>query len=183
MKLALAICLCLGLVLAGCGGSGSQDALIANAHGPGPAVTLPGGSPPEQLVVKNLRPGSGPPAKVGDEATVRYVGAHWKGGLYSNSWTDKTPQGFILGAHELTMPGLDQGIRGMRVGGRREIILPPSARYGSGSTYSGSAADETLVYVVDLLGLSPRFRSLQILRRKNCLLSHGTNCPPFPRRH
>ena len=178
----LAFLALVALPVAGCGGgrsaSGSPEATssetVANAEGPGPEIDLSAGSPPKRLVVRDLRKGSGPEAKVGDDATMRYVGVRWTGETYSNTWASKTPPSFVLGAHELTMPGLDKALRGMRVGGRREIILPPSARFEGGQSAGGSRASETLVYVVELIKVKPKFKSLRILNRKRCILSHCT---------
>lgn len=176
----LAVLALMALPAAGCGGGGSASGnpeaegsgLVANAEGPGPQIDLPGGPPPKKLVVKNLKSGSGPQAKVGYDTTMRYVGVRWTGETYSNTWSAKPPPSFVLGAHELTMPGLDQGIRGMHVGGRREIVLPPSVRFEGGAGRGGSPASETLVYVVEVVKVKPKFKSLRILDRKRCILSH-----------
>jgi peptidylprolyl isomerase len=179
--LSASIALCLALAVGGCGGgsdSSSSSTLAAssagvtvNAKGPGPAITLPGGPPPKKIEVRDLKKGSGTKAKVGYRVFLRYVGVRWTGETYSNSWTYEKPPEFVLGAHELTMQGLDESIRGMRVGGRREIILPPSARYGPSEPGSKSKngkypPSETLVYIVDLLKAYPDFSAM---RRANSL--------------
>ncbi|HEX3323847.1 MAG TPA: FKBP-type peptidyl-prolyl cis-trans isomerase [Solirubrobacterales bacterium] len=159
---------------------------VANAEGPGPAIKLPAGPPPKKLVVKNLRKGTGAEAKVGYEATIRYVGARWNGEIYSNSWTYELAPGFVLGAGELTMPGLDKGIQGMRVGGQREIILPPNARFEPGTGHGANPDEETLIYIVDLLKVRPRFEKYEILKHKECVLSHPKGyegCPSRPPLH
>jgi peptidylprolyl isomerase len=173
------ISLCMSLALASCGGgsdssTGSTTAASSagtpiNAEGPGPAIKLPGGAPPKKVVVKDLKKGSGTKAKVGYRVALRYIGVRWTGEEYSNSWTYDTPPEFVLGAGELTMHGLDEGIRGMRVGGRREIILPPSARYGPGEPgpkpqHGKYPPSETLVYVVDLLKARPDFKSFRVAK-------------------
>jgi peptidylprolyl isomerase len=172
----VAISLCVGLALAGCGGgsdspsaatvAANSDETPFNAKGPGPAIELPGGAPPRKVVVEDLKKGSGTEAKVGYRVTLRYVGVRWTGEEYSNSWTYDTPPEFVLGADELTMHGLDESIRGMRVGGRREIILPPSARFGPDEPgpepVNGKyPPSETLVYVVDLLKAHPDFKAFR----------------------
>lgn len=179
MKGFLAVSLCAGLALAGCGGGSSDSSsasqaattatasgTVANAGGPGPEVRLPPGPPPKKIVVKNLKKGSGAKAKVGDEAFIRYVGVRWTGETYSNSWTYGGPPSFVLGAHELTIGGLEKGIEGMRVGGRREIFLPPSAhiRQDVSNESPAEVREETLAYVVDLVKVRPEFRKLRAIR-------------------
>ncbi len=178
MKLmAATVALCAGLAVAGCGGgsdpspgataAAGSDATVANAEGPGPPIRLPAGEPPKKLVVRNLRRGSGTEAKVGYDATIRYVGVHWTGEIYSNSWTYEKPPSFVLGARELTMRGLDEGIRGMRVGGRREIIIPPSFRFEPGEPGAKrrrASPEETLVYIVDLIKARPAFDKFRALK-------------------
>jgi peptidylprolyl isomerase len=172
----LAASACAGLAVIGCGGGGAplpgssraaapRGGIVANRGGPGPVVRLARGAPPKQTVVRSLRAGRGAIARVGYEAFIRYVGVHWDGRPYSNSWSYEAPPGFLLGAHELTIGDLERGIEGMRVGGRRKIVLPPSAHIHSG--LSGSrreAREETLVYIVDLVGLHPELRKLRRIR-------------------
>jgi len=171
--MATVVALCGCLVVAGCGSDSSSGSATAEstANEPGPEVKVPPGPPPKKLVIKELRKGTGAEAKPGYQASIRYVGVHWNGGVYSNSWSYNPPPSFVLGAHELTMHGLDEGIQGMRVGGRREIILPPSARFTSGEAQGRDPVDETLVYVVDLVKLKPNFRSYRILNEKQRILN------------
>lgn len=147
------------LLIAGCGGGSDSPSaptykigptrLVANTEGPGPVVPIPKGPPPKKkLIIVNLRKGSGAKAKVGDDATVRYVGIRWNGELQSNSWTYPQPPTFELGTIEASERGLDEGIRGMQVGGRREIVIPASRRFYSKIEQSG---DEAIVFVVDLV--------------------------------
>jgi peptidylprolyl isomerase len=182
VKLLVTALLCAGLTVAGCGGggdasSGSSSAAatatttasasgdVANVAGPGPEVKL-SGPPPKKIEVKDLKKGTGAKAKVGDEAFIRYVGARWNGEIYSNSWTYSSPPSFVLGAHELTIGGLENGIEGMRVGGRREIVLPPSAhiRQNVKNESPEEVREETLAYVVDLIKVKPEFRKLREMR-------------------
>jgi peptidylprolyl isomerase len=179
VKLPLTALLCAGLAFAGCGGgdasSGSSPAAatttasaagdVANVAGPGPEVKL-SGPPPKKIEVRDLKKGTGAEAKVGDEAFIRYVGVRWNGEIYSNSWTYPAPPSFVLGAHELTIGGLENGIEGMRVGGRREIVLPPSAhiRQEVKDETPAEVREETLAYVVDLVKVKPQFRKLREMR-------------------
>ena len=97
--------------------------------------------------------GSGPAAKAGDSVTVQYVLATYSSGkTIQSSWTSQ-PFTFTLGAGQV-IPGWDQGVAGMQVGGRRELIIPPSLGYGAHSPGAGIAANDTLVFVVDLLKIN-----------------------------
>lgn len=94
--------------------------------------------------------GTGPVAAAGDNVTVQYVLATYSSRkVIQSSWTGQ-PFGFTLGAGQV-IPGWDKGVLGMRVGGRRELIIPPSLGYGAQSPGSGISVNDTLVFVVDLL--------------------------------
>lgn len=115
-----------------------------------PKVTVPKGPPPKKLVVKDLQAGTGPAAQAGDEVTVQYVGVDYKTGKqFDASWDRGEPFSFTLGGGEV-IKGWDQGIEGMKAGGRRELIIPPGLAYGSQQVGS-IAPNSTLVFVVDLL--------------------------------
>lgn len=122
----------------------------AGTFGTKPTVTVPTGAPPTQLEVSDLIVGSGPAAKAGDSVTVQYVGVSYSTGQqFDASWDRNTPFSFVLGEGQV-IKGWDEGVVGMKVGGRRELVIPPSLGYGSqGSGPIG--ANETLVFVVDLL--------------------------------
>ena len=164
MKLPIAlISLCAVLAFAGCGGSGdsSSESTAAapsestSAEAPAektkPTVTVPKGAPPKELEVKELEEGTGAEAKAGDEVTVQYVGVNYKNGEeFDSSWSRSEPFPFTLGADEV-IPGWDQGVEGMKVGGRRELIIPPELAYGEAGAPPAIAPNETLVFVIDLL--------------------------------
>ncbi|HET9198578.1 MAG TPA: FKBP-type peptidyl-prolyl cis-trans isomerase [Solirubrobacterales bacterium] len=117
-----------------------------------PKVSVPSGPPPKELVVKDLEKGTGAVAKSGDQVTVQYVGVDYKTGKqFDASWDRGEPIAFTLGAQEV-IPGWDQGIEGMKVGGRRELIIPPDLAYGSQGS-GPIAPNSTLVFVVDLVGV------------------------------
>jgi peptidylprolyl isomerase len=117
-----------------------------------PKVTVPSGPPPKKLVVKDLKTGKGPTAEAGDEVTVQYVGVDYKTGKeFDSSWSRNEPFAFSLGAGEV-IKGWDQGIEGMKLGGRRELIIPPELAYGSQEAGS-IKPNSTLVFVVDLLAI------------------------------
>lgn len=117
-----------------------------------PTVKVPKGSPPQELVIKDLEEGSGPEAKPGDEVTVHYVGVNYKTGeQFDASWDRGEPFTFMLG-EGLVVEGWEKGIPGMKPGGRRELIIPPDMGYGY-SRIEGIPPGSTLVFVVDLISV------------------------------
>lgn len=159
------VVLCAALAIAGCGGSDSSTessestgatttestAEAAGAEKTKPKVTVPKGAPPKQLETKELEEGSGAEAKSGDKVTVQYVGVNYKNGQeFDSSWSRNEPFSFTLGAGEV-IPGWDQGVEGMKVGGRRELIIPPELAYGEAGAPPAIGPNETLVFVIDLL--------------------------------
>jgi peptidylprolyl isomerase len=167
--LASTLVLCLALAVAGCGGGNdssteSTDAVQASTpettttkrsesstKKTKPKVKVPKGAPPKQLVVKELEEGTGAEAKAGDEVAVQYVGVDYKNGKeFDSSWSRHEPFVFQLGVGQV-IPGWDQGIEGMKVGGRRELIIPPELAYGEAGSPPAIGPNETLVFVVDLL--------------------------------
>ena len=98
----------------------------------------------------DLIAGTGAAAVPGDNVTVQYVLATYSSGkVIQSSWTSQ-PFTFTLGAGQV-IPGWDKGVVGMKVGGRRELIIPPSLGYGASSPGAGIAPNDTLVFVIDLL--------------------------------
>jgi peptidylprolyl isomerase len=151
---------CAGLLLTACGEESAEEPTAAGAEAATeslpaagkPKVVPPAGPPPKGLVKEDLVPGTGAEAKSGDELTVEYVGAHYKSGReFDSSWGDEEPYAFYLGTGEV-LEGWDRGLVGMKVGGRRELIVPPDLAFGStgGATI---APNSTLVFVVDLLAV------------------------------
>jgi peptidylprolyl isomerase len=123
----------------------------AGSSGTAPTVTVPPGAPPSTLESSDLIAGTGNAAAApGASVTVQYVLATYSSGkVIQSSWTSQ-PFTFTLGAGQV-IPGWDKGVVGMRVGGRRELIIPPSLGYGSESPGAGIAPNDTLVFVIDLL--------------------------------
>lgn len=116
-----------------------------------PNVTPPKGSPPSKLVVDDLIKGTGPEAKKGDTVTVNYVGVLYRGGKeFDASWKRSEPFSFTLGEGKV-IPGWDQGVPGMRVGGRRELVIPAELAYGPQGSPPTIPPNAPLVFVVDLL--------------------------------
>jgi peptidylprolyl isomerase len=119
-----------------------------------PTVTIPSGPPPKTLVIKDLIKGTGPAAKPSSTVTVQYVGELYKGGKqFDASWNDGNGQPASLPLSGV-IKGWQQGIPGMKVGGRRELIIPPSLGYGAAGSPPKIPANATLVFVIDLHGTS-----------------------------
>jgi peptidylprolyl isomerase len=116
-----------------------------------PKVSPPKGAAPEDLQVRDLVKGTGAAAEPGDLLTVEYVGIAAGGEVITNSWKRSNPFQFKLGANEpLINPGWEKGLPGMRVGGRRELLIPPKLVQRGGAP----AGAKSLVYVVDLVGIT-----------------------------
>jgi len=118
-----------------------------------PDVTIPDGAPPSSLVVEDLETGAGGEAVAGHSVEVHYVGVAWSTGReFDASWNRGKPFRFGLGAGQV-ISGWDQGVAGMRVGGRRRLTIPPELGYGARGAGGAIGPNETLVFVVDLLGV------------------------------
>ena len=120
-----------------------------------PVFTVPKGAPSKQLVVQDLIKGTGAAAAGGDELAVNYVGKLYSNGkTFDASWTDTPGKAFSfeLGVGAV-IPGWDKGLVGMRVGGRRELIIPPSLAYKAAGEPPTIPKNATLVFVVDLLSV------------------------------
>lgn len=118
-----------------------------------PVVTAPKGPPPTHLVTRDLIDGTGQAATVGDTITVNYIGVLYKTGkTFDSSWSRDQPFTTPLEPGSV-ITGWVQGITGMKVGGRRELIIPPALAYGK-QARSGIPPNSTLVFVVDLLSVS-----------------------------
>jgi peptidylprolyl isomerase len=118
-----------------------------------PTVKLPKGKAPKKLVIKDLREGTGPAAQAGQNVTVQYVGVNFKGGKqFDASWDRGEPFSFPLGAGQV-IQGWDQGVQGMKVGGRRMLVIPPDLGYGPDGQPPVIGPNETLVFVIDLLAV------------------------------
>ena len=126
----------------------------AGTIGTQPTIIVPTGAPPTQLESKDLIVGTGPAVKVGDKASVQYVGvAYSSKQIFDSSWSRNQPYPFTLG-NGTVIPGWDKGVVGMQVGGRRELIIPANLAYGAQSPGSGIAANDTLVFIVDLVKIN-----------------------------
>jgi peptidylprolyl isomerase len=116
-----------------------------------PTVEIPDGAPPAGLQVEDLVVGDGAEAVAGTTCTMHYVGHSWSTGRqFDASWDRGDAFSFRLGA-QMVIAGWDQGVAGMKVGGRRRLTIPPELGYGSRGAGGVIAPGETLVFVVDLL--------------------------------
>ena len=116
-----------------------------------PTVEIPEGDAPSELQVEDLTVGDGAEATAGQHVHVHYVGVSWSDGQqFDASWDRGSTFDFNLGAGQV-IPGWDQGVQGMRVGGRRRLTIPPHLAYGSRGAGGVIGPDETLVFVVDLV--------------------------------
>lgn len=158
--------------LAGCGSSskatgielvpseGPTSSAVATTPKPAaaiskkPVVTVPSGPAPTHLVTKDLVTGTGQTAKAGETVTVNYVGVLYKTGKeFDSSWSRNQPFTTPLTAGSV-IPGWVQGIPGMKVGGRRELIIPASLAYGKAGSPPTIPPNSPLVFVVDLISVS-----------------------------
>jgi peptidylprolyl isomerase len=163
------------VLIAGCGSSGSSTIAVGNespaataavektpvsttgttpTSGPlatEPTITPPKGPAPTKLVTKEIITGTGTEAKAGESVTVNYVGALYSNGkVFDASWLRKEPFTFGLGEGKV-IKGWDEGVVGMRVGGRRELIIPAELAYGKTGSPPKIPPNSPLIFIVDLL--------------------------------
>lgn len=120
---------------------------------PKPHVTVPDGPPPTELEVTDLVEGTGAEAAPGQTVSVQYVGvAYSNGRQFDASWDRGQPFSFPLGQGRV-IKGWDQGVAGMKVGGRRLLVIPPHLGYGDRGAGGVIEPGETLIFVVDLVGI------------------------------
>src|SRR5262245_16325739 len=118
-----------------------------------PHVYVPAGeAPPAELVIEDIEVGDGAEAQAGQSVEVHYSGKAWSTRqLFDSSWDRNDTFTFQLGAGQV-IGGWDQGVAGMKVGGRRRLVIPPALGYGKRGVGAVIKPNETLVFVVDLLG-------------------------------
>jgi peptidylprolyl isomerase len=171
-SLALLLALLLALALGACGGdddsaepaakttttkseepSPSEQREALEDTSKRPQIPKPTGSPPRRLTKEDIVKGKGAPAKAGDLITVQYVGVTFSTGEeFDASWDRGQPFQFPLGAGQV-IKGWDQGLVGMRKGGRRMLTIPPEQAYGRAGSPPFIGPNETLVFVVDLIAI------------------------------
>jgi peptidylprolyl isomerase len=166
----LLACLLLALLAVACGddeeqAAAPQEAATATPEATGsidaeaiskdlsgkPEIPQPSGEPPVELQQADVVKGKGKAAKPGDTVSVQYVGNSWSTGAQFDASWDRggQPFEFPLGAGQV-IPGWDQGVAGMKPGGRRLLVIPPDLAYGPQSPSPEIGPNETLVFVVDL---------------------------------
>ncbi|WP_435112421.1 FKBP-type peptidyl-prolyl cis-trans isomerase [Nocardiopsis synnemataformans] len=119
-----------------------------------PEIDFVEGPPPAELEITDIQVGEGAQAGHGSNVEVHYVGVAFSSGEeFDASWNRGTPLGFRLGARQV-ITGWDQGVLGMRVGGRRKLVIPPHLAYGERGAPGAIAPNETLIFVCDLVGVS-----------------------------
>jgi peptidylprolyl isomerase len=122
---------------------------VSATTGDKPTVVLPDGPPPSELIVEDLVDGDGATALARGTVTTHYVGTSWShGAQFDASWDRGQPISFPLDG---VIAGWTQGIPGMRVGGRRLLVIPPDLGYGAASPTPAIAPHDTLVFVIDLV--------------------------------
>jgi len=118
-----------------------------------PEIDFPGGEPPTELEITDVWEGAGATANAGDMVKVHYVGvAYSTGEEFDASWNRGAPLEFRLGVGQV-IPGWDQGVQGMKVGGRRQLVIPPGLAYGDRGAGNAIAPGETLIFVCDLVSV------------------------------
>ncbi|QKW05622.1 FKBP-type peptidyl-prolyl cis-trans isomerase [Streptomyces sp. NA04227] len=118
-----------------------------------PEIDFPGGEPPADLEIKDIWVGDGPEAKAGDTVSVHYVGVAFSTGEeFDASWNRGAPLKFELGAGRV-IAGWDRGVQGMKVGGRRQLIIPAHLAYGDQGAGGRIKPGETLIFVCDLISV------------------------------
>ena len=118
-----------------------------------PEIDFPGGEPPTELRITDIWEGDGTAARSGNRVTVHYVGvAYSTGEEFDASWNRGDPLQFQLGAGHV-IAGWDQGLQGMKVGGRRQLIIPPDLAYGDRGAGHVIAPGETLIFMCDLISI------------------------------
>ncbi|MGQ0629776.1 MAG: FKBP-type peptidyl-prolyl cis-trans isomerase [Sporichthyaceae bacterium] len=116
-----------------------------------PEIDFPGGEPPADLVITDVIVGEGAEAKSGATVSVHYVGVAFSTGEeFDASYNRGSAFQFRLGAGQV-IAGWDQGVAGMKVGGRRQLVIPPHLGYGDRGAGGAIKGGETLIFVVDLL--------------------------------
>ncbi|AHH95823.1 FKBP-type peptidyl-prolyl cis-trans isomerase [Kutzneria viridogrisea] len=119
-----------------------------------PEVEPHEGAAPTDLLVEDITVGEGPEAAPGQLVSVHYVGvAHSTGEEFDASWNRQQAFQFPLGAGRV-IAGWDRGVAGMKVGGRRKLVIPPHLGYGDRGAGGAIKPGETLIFVVDLLGVN-----------------------------
>jgi peptidylprolyl isomerase len=166
-KLFVILAACLAILILGCGSDSSDSATSSDSvsaeegsstageealftAAPGSKIDVPKGAPPKKLVIKELKRGPGATAKSGDEVEVIYVAAVYSTGKVFSVAGPAAPFKLKLGSGE-GVPGLEKGVVGMKVGGRRQLIVPPALGYSD--EVPSVPHNSTFVFLVGLVGI------------------------------
>jgi peptidylprolyl isomerase len=162
----LLLALLLVLLLAGCGGGGDDGESAATPTPKAtatpdntdlskkPTVIVPDELPPDKLQIEDIVKGKGPAAKKGDKITVQYVGLTWSTSVeFDASWDRGEPYTLTLGKGDV-IAGWDQGIPGMRKGGRRQITIPATLAYGAQGSPPKIGPNECLRFIIDMVKIT-----------------------------
>ena len=141
------------VVVVGRGGSDDSSGSDLTDTSVKPQIEVPDEAPPTELEIDDIVEGDGAEAKAGDDVTVQYVGVDYETGeQFDASWDRNEPFPFKLGSGSV-IPGWDEGVEGMRVGGRRELTIPPDLAYGEQGRPPDIGPNATLVFVIDLVSI------------------------------
>jgi peptidylprolyl isomerase len=114
-----------------------------------PTIEKGSGPAPTKLVVEDIVEGSGPGAKAGDQLTMQYVGALYDNGQeFDASWDRGEPFQLQLG-QGMVIPGWDEGLVGIKKGGRRKLVIPANLAYGAQGSPPAIPPNATLIFIVD----------------------------------
>jgi FKBP-type peptidyl-prolyl cis-trans isomerase len=133
----------------------SSNVKLPTAFNTEPTIKSPGGTPPKKLIIKNLIVGTGPAVTSASQTvTIAYVGALYANGkVFDSSFKDVPSTHTISQPASGFVPGFAKGLLGMKVGGRREFIIPPSLAYGN-KKQGSIPANSALIFIVDLHAVS-----------------------------
>lgn len=144
--------LVLVITLGRSGGGDDDNASLADTSTK-PVIEGSDAPPPTKLETEDIKVGTGPAAKSGDQVSVQYVGALYDSGKeFDASWDRGEPFQFTLGSGQV-IKGWDEGVAGMKAGGRRKLVIPPDLGYGAAGSPPSIPANATLVFVVDLVSI------------------------------
>ena len=128
----------------------AEDQAISKDRSKKPVIPKPSGDAPSALEKEDIVTGKGKTAKAGDNVTVQYAGVNFSNGAeFDASWNRGEPFTFTLGSGQV-IPGWDEGVAGMKEGGRRKLVIPPDKAYGPQGSPPAIGPNETLVFVIDL---------------------------------
>lgn len=149
----VALVVIVGVVLIARAGDDPDDGSTTAEAASKPEVAVPEGPPPSELQIEDLEEGEGDAAQAGDRVSVHYVGVDFSSGdEFDSSYERGQPLQLEIGGGQV-IPGWEQGLEGMKVGGRRQLVIPPELAYGPEGQPPDIAPNATLVFVIDLVSI------------------------------